>query len=233
MIQATPEKAPPKRVSAFADFSSDAIAYKDLTLPEFIRTQTGLGELDRVLGGGLVNSSVVLLSGEPGIGKSTLLLQISDSLGKSRKVLYVSGEESYGQLKLRAGRLGIAGHNLFILTETNIENIMAQVDKIAPEVIIVDSIQTIFTENVSSAPGSINQVKECALAFIEKAKSKAKFAKKEPKKKKGEGICRKYGAGKTALKRRQERQKRASRAAFGCNAKRRGIRIWSVRAKTA
>ncbi len=172
VVQVAPTKSTPKRTSAFADFSSEAIAYKDLTLPEFIRSKTGLGELDRVLGGGLVNSSVVLLSGEPGIGKSTLLLQISDSLGQSRKVLYVSGEESYGQLKLRAQRLGIGGNNLFILTETNIENIMSQVDKVAPEVIIVDSIQTIFTENVSSAPGSINQVKECALAFIEKAKSK-------------------------------------------------------------
>ena len=153
-------------------FSSEAIAYNDLTLPDFIRSETGLGELDRVLGGGLVHSSVVLLSGEPGIGKSTLLLQISDSLGQSRKVLYISGEESYGQLKLRAQRLGIRGNNLYILTETNIENITTQIDKVTPDVIIVDSIQTIFTESVSSAPGSINQVKECALTFIEKAKSK-------------------------------------------------------------
>ena len=172
VVEVSPQSAPPKRVSAFGDFATEAIAYSNLTLPDFIRTETGLGELDRVLGGGLVNSSVVLLSGEPGIGKSTLLLQISDSLGKKRKVLYVSGEESYGQLKLRAQRLGITGTNLFVLTETNIENINKQIDKVAPEVIIVDSIQTIFTEKVSSAPGSINQVKECALSFIEKAKSK-------------------------------------------------------------
>ena len=172
VVEVSPQSAPPKRVSAFGDFATEAIAYSNLTLPDFIRTETGLGELDRVLGGGLVNSSVVLLSGEPGIGKSTLLLQISDSLGKKRKVLYVSGEESYGQLKLRAQRLGITGSNLFVLTETNIENINKQIDKVAPEVIIVDSIQTIFTEKVSSAPGSINQVKECALSFIEKAKSK-------------------------------------------------------------
>lgn len=172
VVEVSPQSAPPKRVSAFGDFATEAIAYSNLTLPDFIRTETGLGELDRVLGGGLVNSSVVLLSGEPGIGKSTLLLQISDSLGKKRKVLYVSGEESYGQLKLRAQRLGITGTNLFVLTETNIENINKQIDKVAPEAIIVDSIQTIFTEKVSSAPGSINQVKECALSFIEKAKSK-------------------------------------------------------------
>lgn len=170
VIEVSPSSVPPKRVSAFGDFSTEAIAYNELKLPEFIRTETGLGELDRVLGGGLVNSSVVLLSGEPGIGKSTLLLQISDSLGQSRKVLYVSGEESYGQLKLRAQRLGVCGNRLFVLTETNIDNVVKQIDKVKPDVVIVDSIQTIFTDKVSSAPGSINQVKECALTFIEKAK---------------------------------------------------------------
>ena len=150
-----------KRTSVIGSGSSGAIAYKELTLPEFIRSDTGLHELDRVLGGGLVNGSVVLLSGEPGIGKSTLLLQISDSLGASRKVLYISGEESYGQLKLRAGRLGIDGGNLFILTETNIETILTQVEKVKPDVLIVDSIQTIFSEKIASAPGSLTQVKEC------------------------------------------------------------------------
>lgn len=172
VIEVSPQSASPKRISAFGDSAYEAVAYKDLTLPDFIRSETGLGELDRVLGGGLVNSSVVLLSGEPGIGKSTLLLQISDSLGKSRSVLYISGEESYGQLKLRAQRLGISGKNLYVLTETNVENINKQIDKVKPDVIIVDSIQTIFTERVASAPGSINQVKECALSFIERAKSK-------------------------------------------------------------
>ena len=172
VIEVSPQSSPPKRTSSFGDFSSEAVAYGDLKLPEFIRLKTGTDELDRVLGGGLVNGSVVLLSGEPGIGKSTLLLQISDSLGKSRKVLYVSGEESYGQLKLRAQRLGIFGSNLFVLTETNIDNILSQINKVSPDVVIVDSVQTVFTEKVSSAPGSINQVKECALAFIEKAKSK-------------------------------------------------------------
>ena len=172
VIEVSPQASTPKRTSSFGDFSADAIAYKDLKLPDFIRLKTGTEELDRVLGGGLVNGSVVLLSGEPGIGKSTLLLQISDSLGKTRRVLYVSGEESYGQLKLRAQRLGISGNNLFVLTETNIDNILGQMDKVAPDVVIVDSVQTVFTDKVSSAPGSINQVKECALAFIEKAKSK-------------------------------------------------------------
>ena len=124
-----------------------------------------------MLGGGLVHGSVVLISGEPGIGKSTLLMQISDCLGQSRRVLYVSGEESGGQLKLRAKRLGVLGKNLFILTETNIEQIIEQSDKIKPDVIIIDSIQTIYSDEIRSAPGSITQVRECALSFINKAKS--------------------------------------------------------------
>ena len=172
VVEATPSAATVKRTSAISSGSVGAVAYKELSLPDFIRTDTGLHELDRVLGGGLVNGSVVLLSGEPGIGKSTLLLQISDSLGKSHKVLYISGEESYGQLKLRAGRLGIDGTNLFILTETSMENILGQIDKVKPDVVIVDSIQTIFSEKIASAPGSLTQVKECALSFIERAKSR-------------------------------------------------------------
>ena len=172
VVEATPSAATVKRTSAISGGSVGAVAYKELSLPDFIRTDTGLHELDRVLGGGLVNGSVVLLSGEPGIGKSTLLLQISDSLGKSHKVLYISGEESYGQLKLRAGRLGIDGTNLFILTETSMENILGQIDKVKPDVVIVDSIQTIFSEKIASAPGSLTQVKECALSFIERAKSR-------------------------------------------------------------
>ena len=147
-----------------------AISYNDLEIPDYIRSKTGLNELDRVLGGGLVHGSVVLISGEPGIGKSTLLMQISDALGQSKKVLYVSGEESGGQLKLRAKRLGVLGKNLYILTETNIENIIEQTDKIKPDVIIIDSIQTIYSDEIRSAPGSITQVRECALSFINKAK---------------------------------------------------------------
>lgn len=171
VVQTTPTAAPIKRTSAAGGLSGDAIAFDKLELPEFMRSDTGLHELDRVLGGGLVDGSVVLLSGEPGIGKSTLLLQISDALGVGRRVLYVSGEESYGQLKLRAKRLGIAGKDLFILTETNIENILAQIEKTKPDVVIVDSIQTVFSDKVASAPGSVTQVKECALSFIEKAKA--------------------------------------------------------------
>ncbi len=147
-----------------------ATRFADLSLPSYMRTNTGLGELDRVLGGGLVTGSVVLLSGEPGIGKSTLLMQISDALGRDRKVLYVSGEESGGQLKLRAKRLGVTGEHLYILTETNLENILAEADAIRPDVMILDSIQTIYSDRINSAPSSVTQVRECALAFINKAK---------------------------------------------------------------
>ena len=150
---------------------SRATPYTELQLPSYIRTATGLAELDRVLGGGLVLGSVVLLSGEPGIGKSTLLMQISDILGAHRRVLYVSGEESGGQLKLRAERLGVAGKNLSILTETSIEKILSELDRTKPEVVIVDSIQTIYSENIASTAGAVTQVRESALAFINKAKT--------------------------------------------------------------
>ena len=148
-----------------------AVPFREMEMPSYIRTATGLGELDRVLGGGLVLGSVVLLAGEPGIGKSTLLMQISDIVGKRRRVLYVSGEESDGQLKLRAERLGVQGENLSILTETNIEHILEEISRVKPEVLIVDSIQTIYSSAISSTQGTVTQVKETALAFINRAKS--------------------------------------------------------------
>ncbi len=151
--------------------ASHAVRFDELDTPEYMRSTTGLSELDRVLGGGIVSGSVVLLSGEPGIGKSTLLMQISDSLGDGRSVLYVSGEESGGQLKLRAERLGIDGENLHILTETNIESILDEAAKLKPDIIIADSIQTIYSDSSASSPGSVTQVLECAFAFIEKAKA--------------------------------------------------------------
>ncbi|MBO5415180.1 MAG: DNA repair protein RadA [Clostridia bacterium] len=167
------ESAPPaqKRVSMLSEAESAASRFSELEMPDYIRTATGLSELDRVLGGGLVCGSVVLLSGEPGIGKSTLLLQICDTLGVDKRVLYVSGEESRGQLKLRAERLNTKGNNLYILTETNIESILAKADKLKPDVIIADSVQTMYSDRVASAPGSITQVKECAMAFIGTAKA--------------------------------------------------------------
>ena len=143
----------------------------DMTIPNYMRSKTGMNELDRVLGGGLVDSSVVLLSGEPGIGKSTLLLQICQQLSNSKKVLYISGEESKGQLKLRAQRLGISGDNIYLLTETNLESILSECKRVAPEVIILDSVQTVYSDSNTSAPGSITQVKEAALTLINYAKS--------------------------------------------------------------
>lgn len=149
-----------------------AIPFRDLALPEYIRVKTGMPELDRVLGGGLVSGSVVLISGEPGIGKSTLLMQISDIFCRSMKVLYISGEESSGQLKLRAERLGVGGDDLYILIETNIEKILEQIDIVNPDILIVDSVQTMYSGLVNSAPSSISQVRECAMAFISVAKKK-------------------------------------------------------------
>ena len=150
--------------------SSKAELLADTALPAYMRSKTGMGELDRVLGGGLVEGSVVLLSGEPGIGKSTLLLQISDVLSRDKKVLYISGEESKGQIKLRAERLGIKTGELYILTETNLDGIEAECKRLSPNVLIVDSIQTIYSERFTSVAGSITQVRECAMSFISYAK---------------------------------------------------------------
>ena len=151
--------------------SNKAEKFSELKLPTYMRTPTGMGELDRVLGGGLVDSSAVLLSGEPGIGKSTLLLQICSELGKTRKVLYVSGEESKGQLKLRAERLGINGDSLYLLTETDTDAILSECERLSPDVIIIDSVQTLSSIRFTSAPGSITQVREGAMTFINYGKS--------------------------------------------------------------
>ena len=145
--------------------------FSELSTSEYMRTRTGMSELDRVLGGGLVESSAVLLSGEPGIGKSTLLLQICSELGKNRKVLYVSGEESKGQLKMRAERLRIEYGDIYLLTETDTDAILAECERLRPEVIIIDSVQTLSSAKFSSAPGSITQVREGAAAFIGYAKN--------------------------------------------------------------
>ena len=170
--EAAPAVSAPKRVSMVpASENNRATGFRELEIPDYMRQNTGLGELDRVLGGGLVHGSVVLISGEPGIGKSTLLMQICDVLGATRRVLYISGEESGGQLKLRAKRLGIQGNNLFILTETNMENILRETDRVKPDVMIVDSIQTVYSSAVNSTPGSVSQVRETALSFINKAKN--------------------------------------------------------------
>ena len=136
-----------------------------------IRFSTGMGELDRVLGGGAVAGSLVLVGGAPGIGKSTLLLQICNCLCKGKRVLYVSGEESEQQLKLRAQRLQVNPDSLFILSETRLSDILESVEELKPDFLIADSIQTLYNEENESAPGSISQVKDCTMALMQLSKS--------------------------------------------------------------
>jgi DNA repair protein RadA/Sms len=155
------------RASVISD-SSEPVLFRDMEMPKYIRTLTGTSELDRVLGGGIVNGSVILLAGEPGIGKSTLLMQICSNLNE--KVLYVSGEESKGQLKLRGERLGVKGDDVYFLTETNVDSVLGFVDKLSPDVIIIDSIQTMYNESVSAAPGSVSQVRESTGTLLQLAK---------------------------------------------------------------
>lgn len=135
------------------------------------RYLTGIGELDRVLGGGIVKGSLVLLGGEPGIGKSTLLLQICKSVAENHKVLYVSGEESVRQIKLRANRLGVDSGALFLLSETDIETVIDTVLTQKPDVVMVDSIQTMSFAGISSSQGSVSQVRECTSLLMKVAKS--------------------------------------------------------------
>lgn len=136
-----------------------------------LRFSTGISELDRVLGGGAVLGSLVLVGGAPGIGKSTLLLQMCGQL-KDKKIFYISGEESERQIKLRAVRLGVLSDNIYVLAETDIDNILASADNMEPDVLIIDSIQTVFDSAVSSAPGSLSQVRECTMRIMRASKQK-------------------------------------------------------------
>jgi len=136
-----------------------------------IRFSTGMGELDRVLGGGAVAGSLVLVGGAPGIGKSTLLLQICNSLCCGRRVLYISGEESERQLKLRAQRLGVAPQELLILSETRLSDVVEAAEEVKPDILIVDSIQTLYNEENDSSPGSVSQVKDCTMTMMQLSKS--------------------------------------------------------------
>lgn len=136
-----------------------------------LRFSTGMGELDRVLGGGAVAGSLVLVSGAPGIGKSTLLLQICNSLCAGRTVLYISGEESENQLKLRAERIGVAPDSLYILSEIRLSDILESVETVKPDILIVDSVQTLYDEQNDSTPGSVSQVKDCTMALMQLSKS--------------------------------------------------------------
>ncbi|PEC48348.1 DNA repair protein RadA [Bacillus sp. AFS096315] len=137
------------------------------------RIETSFDEFNRVLGGGIVLGSLVLIGGDPGIGKSTMLLQVSSQLAKKdHKVLYVSGEESQKQIKLRAERLGVATQNLYVLSETDLSHIARYMDEMAPDLVVIDSIQTIYLQEVTSAPGSVSQVRECTSELMKFAKTK-------------------------------------------------------------
>jgi DNA repair protein RadA/Sms len=148
------------------------IAYDAIESQDDVRLPSGVAEFDRVLGGGIVPGSLILIGGEPGIGKSTLLAQVADKLSANgAKVLYISGEESERQIKLRGERLGIRAENLFLLGETNLENILHEIERMKPSAVIVDSIQTVFSGNFESAPGSVSQVREVAGQFLFYAKN--------------------------------------------------------------
>lgn len=147
------------------------ITLNEISTDDEIRYKTGLKELDRVLGGGIVKGSLVLLGGDPGIGKSTILLQICEYLGKGMKILYVSGEESRRQLKLRAQRLKVDSENLYILAQTDVELISETIRRDSPQLVMIDSIQTMSLNELSSSPGSITQVRECTNYLMRVAKS--------------------------------------------------------------
>ena len=144
----------------------------ELDTGEELRFSTGISEFDRVLGGGAVEGSLILVGGAPGIGKSTLLLQMCGLTAPERRILYVTGEESERQLKLRANRLGVDQAEVYVLSETDLDNILACIDELKPELVIIDSIQTVSDGEVLSAPGSISQVRECTMRIMRAAKEK-------------------------------------------------------------
>ena len=144
---------------------------REIETENTLRLQTGIQELDRVLGGGIVAGSLVLVGGDPGIGKSTLLLQVCRQLTiQGHKVLYISGEESLRQIKLRAKRIGEFNEHLYLLCETNLEIIRSTIERLKPEMVVIDSIQTMYNEEVSSAPGSVSQVRESTGILMQIAK---------------------------------------------------------------
>lgn len=149
--------------------SNKSVLLQEIGIAEYPRIPVPGQELTRVLGGGIVPGSLVLFGGEPGIGKSTLMLQLALRL-KNLKVLYVSGEESEQQIKMRAERIGITTENCFILQETNTQNIFTQINNVQPQLVVIDSIQTIHTSYIDSSPGSVSQVRECASEFLRFAK---------------------------------------------------------------
>ena len=157
-------------VSARSVREAKVIPLAEVEADDDERCRTGIGELDRVLGGGIVPGSLVLVGGDPGIGKSTLLLQVCQRLAEMKKILYISGEESQAQIRLRANRMGQFAHNLLLLCETNLDLIRGVIEREKPELVIIDSIQTMYSEEVASAPGSVSQVRESTNIFMQLAK---------------------------------------------------------------
>ncbi len=148
----------------------EALPLTEITTIESSRLKTGSAEFDRVLGGGIVPASLILIGGDPGIGKSTLILQISAKIAESGRVLYVSGEESVAQIKLRAQRLGAVNSNVFMVSETSFERIESVINRDKPDFLVIDSIQTVYTEKLSSAPGSVSQVRDVTGQLLRIAK---------------------------------------------------------------
>lgn len=164
-----------ERVETNRRQSQSPVAYpvplQKITQDELRRLSSGIGELDRVLGGGIVPGSLILLGGDPGIGKSTLLLQVANVIARSGyKVVYLSGEESMKQLRLRSLRLGVEGEGVYLLNEQNIDQLESSLQELSPAVVIVDSIQTVYTSRISSIPGSVAQLRECTARILEYAK---------------------------------------------------------------
>ena len=173
MIEEVKEISSTKSKSPEIKFTSDNISQikiNNIDISSEVRYKTGFNELDRVFGGGIVKGSITLLGGTPGIGKSTLLLQICNYLNKNLKILYVSGEESKRQIKMRASRLNINNENLFIMTETNVSLISEEIKFTKPDIVIIDSVQTMNNPESSSFPGSVSQVKECTNIFLKLSK---------------------------------------------------------------
>ena len=169
LVEAESKPQKPGRESA-ARSNSRPFRISEVDTDKEIRFSTGFSELDRVLGGGVVDGSLVLVGGAPGIGKSTLLLQLCGKCASDKTVLYVTGEESGRQIKLRADRLGISADNLLILVETDLAEVLSAIGSVSPDVVIIDSIQTMYNAELDSMPGSVGQIKECTSALMQIAK---------------------------------------------------------------
>ncbi len=172
LIKEEKKTASKQGVSSVSRSNTSPKKISDVQTDNEVRTKTGIGELDRVLGGGIVKGSLVLVGGDPGIGKSTLLLQICQKVGDTKKILYISGEESERQIKLRAERLNITSDNLYLMSETDVETIIDSINISEPDIVIIDSIQTMHHESITSASGSVPQVREATNAFMHLAKSR-------------------------------------------------------------